>query len=68
MSDCSLCKLMDGILSSGTVTLEQAQMTFLCGVATGEYLAWKRSADLCESCLETIDRARWIIRSAAMRK
>lgn len=65
MSDCSLCRIMGNALSSGSVSAEQARAAFLCGVATGEFLAWKGAADLCERCADTIAQARGLIQRVA---
>lgn len=82
MTDCALCRLMDGIFrsesvaferasescehASESVAFEHARAAFLCGVATGEYLAYRGSADLCARCAETVARARAVIRAAAV--
>jgi|HubBroStandDraft_2_1064218.scaffolds.fasta_scaffold02576_3 hypothetical protein len=67
MSECQLCKLMIGLVHDESVDREQARAVFLCGVATGEFLAWRGTVDLCESCTDTVAQARGAIQRALCR-
>jgi len=67
VSDCQLCRLMGALVPGEPVDPTRARAAFLCGVATGEFLAWRGGADLCESCVETVERARGAIRRALER-
>lgn len=71
VSDCALCKLVDGIGrgvgDDETLAPALLRLAFLCGVATGEYLAYRRSADVCERCAGDLFAARGMIQKALAR-